>query len=674
MEPAASVGTVGSEEIERGSRVAFAVSDGEKTPGTDRSVSSSPVSAVTSRENASTRPVPIIRGSDCCLEETIKYIRKHYRSASSASPYEEEATDEQYVDIHFRSRSRSGSLMQLRNGQSPSTAVSIPRANVKSNAMNNSNNPLSANSAFCLSAPHDLNVVQSDLGLYDCNTSSASNTTLFRSRIHSPSESSGYFGSTMSSLCSSRVSALSSIPPIHASSATQQATATSPHYRYTTLHESTEVPWLHPQMKQGQPHFSSLQRPVKHHRDTGSHVTPRAYAYSNVGSNTVTAIAGSPPGHYGTTPRAYAHRPRGESVDNGLMYRYHRERSQPESRHQHNRTPVSNLTLSDSHAYHPGYAASVQAATNTVRNVHPVGKFKRQRKPMTSEQFRATLELLVNKNDPRKDLSEIAKVGEGSTGVVFLARQISTGQKVAVKKMNLRRQQRRELLFNEVILMRDHPHENIVHFHDSYLVQDELWVVMEYLDGGALTNIVQRTSLQENQIAAVLRSCLKALEFLHSKGVIHRDIKSDSILLTTDGKVKLSDFGFCARVTAEHPRRKSLVGTPYWMAPEVIKRQSYGTEVDIWSLGIMVIEMVDGEPPLFSWRPTEAMQYIKDHSTPQLRHPEKASPLLLDFLSKALVRDGDKRSTARELLRHPFLKQAASPSSLSQLLQSVSHI
>lgn len=453
MEPAASVGTVGSEEIERGSRVAFAVSDGEKTPGTDRSVSSSPVSAVTSRENASTRPVPIIRGSDCCLEETIKYIRKHYRSASSASPYEEEATDEQYVDIHFRSRSRSGSLMQLRNGQSPSTAVSIPRANVKSNAMNNSNDPLSANSAFCLSAPHDLNVVQSDLGLYDCNTSSASNTTLFRSRIHSPSESSGYFGSTMSSLCSSRVSALSSIPPIHASSATQQATATSPHYRYTTLHESTEVPWLHPQMKQGQPHFSSLQRPVKHHRDTGSHVTPRAYAYSNVGSNTVTAIAGSPPGHYGTTPRAYAHRPRGESVDNGLMYRYHRERSQPESRHQHNRTPVSNLTLSDSHAYHPGYAASVQAATNTVRNVHPVGKFKRQRKPMTSEQFRATLELLVNKNDPRKDLSEIAKVGEGSTGVVFLARQISTGQKVAVKKMNLRRQQRRELLFNEVIML-----------------------------------------------------------------------------------------------------------------------------------------------------------------------------------------------------------------------------
>lgn len=452
VDSAASVVTVGSEEIERGSRVAFAVSDGEKTPGTDRSVSSSPVSAVTSRENASTRPVPIIRGSDCCLEETIKYIRKHYRSASSGSPYDEEATDEQYVDIHFRSRSRSGSLMQLRNGQGHSTAVGIPRASTRSNTMNNSSSPLSSNLAFCLSAPHDLNVVQSDLGLYDCNTSSVSNTTLFRSRIHSPSESSGYFGSTMSSLCSSRISALSSIPPIHAPSATQQNPATSPHYRYTTLHESTEAPWLHPQMRHGQPQFSSLQRPVKHHRDAGSHVTHRPYVHVNIGSNNVAAIAGSPPGHYGTTPRNYAHRPRGESVDNGLVYRYHRERSQPESRH--NRTPVSNLTLSDSHTYHPCYAASVQATTNTVRNVHPVGKSKRQSKPMSSEQFRATLKLLVNKNDPRKDLCEIAKVGEGSTGVVFLARQISTGQKVAVKKMNLRRQQRRELLFNEVMVVR----------------------------------------------------------------------------------------------------------------------------------------------------------------------------------------------------------------------------
>lgn len=462
VEPTGSVLTVGSEEMDRGSRVAV-VSEGEKTPGTDRSVSSSPVSAVT-HENASTRPIPIIRGSDGCLEETIKYIRKHYRSASSASPCEEETAEEQYVDIHFGSRSRSGSLMQLRGGNRGNNAARsssrtnvhvVPYTSSSTNTMNNSNIPnipLSSNSAFCMSAPHDLNVVQSDLGLYDCDTSSASNTTLFRTRIHSPSESSGYFGSTMSSLCSSRVSALSSIPQIPATAGTPQNPVTAMQHRYTTLHETTEAPWLHPQMKPGQPYFSSLQRPGKYYRDGGSHATPRAYAHGNIGSN-IAALASSPPGHYGTAPRAYAHRPRGESVDNGL-YRYYRERTQPESRLQYNRGPVSNAstaTLTESHSHtpaHPCYSSS-----GTSRNAQPVNRSKRQRKPMTIEQFRTTLELLVNKSDPRKDLREVGKVGEGSTGVVVLAQRISTGKNFAVKKMNLRRQQRRELLFNEVRLL-----------------------------------------------------------------------------------------------------------------------------------------------------------------------------------------------------------------------------
>ncbi|CAI8045364.1 Serine/threonine-protein kinase PAK mbt [Geodia barretti] len=272
-------------------------------------------------------------------------------------------------------------------------------------------------------------------------------------------------------------------------------------------------------------------------------------------------------------------------------------------------------------------------------------QFHQHRRPaMTSEQFRTTLELLVNRTDPRKDYCELAKIGEGSTGVVYLAKEIATGKKSCGEE-----DEHSEAATQGTTLQRG-------------LLQAVIF---------AQPCLLRIANLSEPQIAAVLRSCLKALDYLHSKGVIHRDIKSDSILLSRDGKVKLSDFGFCARVSSDHPRRKSLVGTPYWMAPEVIKRQSYGAEVDIWSLGIMVIEMVDGEPPLFHCRPTEAMQFIRDHSNPSLRHPEKASPLLLDFLSKALVRDGEQRSTARKLLRHPFLKQAASPSSLAQLLRTV---
>jgi serine/threonine protein kinase len=137
-------------------------------------------------------------------------------------------------------------------------------------------------------------------------------------------------------------------------------------------------------------------------------------------------------------------------------------------------------------------------------------------------------------------------------------------RKVAVKKMDLRKQQRRELLFNEVVILRDYHHPNIVETYNSYLVNDELWVVMEYLEGGALTDIVTHSRMDEEQIATVCKQVLKALAYLHSQGVIHRDIKSDSILLASDGRVKLSDFGFCAQVSQELPKRKSLVGTPYW--------------------------------------------------------------------------------------------------------------
>ncbi|XP_074666292.1 serine/threonine-protein kinase PAK 4 [Strix aluco] len=264
-----------------------------------------------------------------------------------------------------------------------------------------------------------------------------------------------------------------------------------------------------------------------------------------------------------------------------------------------------------------------------------------QREPqrVSHEQFRAALQMVVDPGDPRTYLDNFIKIGEGSTGIVCIATVKSTGKLVAVKKMDLRKQQRRELLFNEVVIMRDYQHENVVEMYNSYLVGDELWVVMEFLEGGALTDIVTHTRMNEEQIAAVCLAVLKALSVLHAQGVIHRDIKSDSILLTHDGRVKLSDFGFCAQVNKEVPRRKSLVGTPYWMAPELISRLPYGPEVDIWSLGVMVIEMVDGEPPYFNEPPLKAMKMIRDNLPPKLKNVHKVSPSLKGFLDRMLVRD-----------------------------------
>ncbi|XP_073497792.1 serine/threonine-protein kinase PAK 4 isoform X1 [Phyllobates terribilis] len=294
-----------------------------------------------------------------------------------------------------------------------------------------------------------------------------------------------------------------------------------------------------------------------------------------------------------------------------------------------------------------------------------------QREPqrVSHEQFRAALQMVVDPGDPRSYLDNFIKIGEGSTGIVCIATIKSSGKLVAVKKMDLRKQQRRELLFNEVVIMRDYQHENVVEMYNSYLVGDELWVVMEFLEGGALTDIVTHTRMNEEQIAAVCASVLKALSVLHVQGVIHRDIKSDSILLTHDGRVKLSDFGFCAQVNRDVPRRKSLVGTPYWMAPELISRLPYGPEVDIWSLGIMVIEMVDGEPPYFNEPPLKAMKMIRDNLPPKLKNVQKVSPLLKGFIDRLLVRDPSQRGTASELLKHPFLTKAGPPSCIVPLMR-----
>ncbi|ROL50555.1 Serine/threonine-protein kinase PAK 6 [Anabarilius grahami] len=260
---------------------------------------------------------------------------------------------------------------------------------------------------------------------------------------------------------------------------------------------------------------------------------------------------------------------------------------------------------------------------------------------VTHEQFKAALQMVVDNGDPRSYLESFVKIGEGSTGVVCIAREKHSGRQVAVKMMDLRKQQRRELLFNEVVIMRDYRHKNVVEMYKSALVGEELWVIMEYLQGGALTNIVSET----------------------------RDIKSDSILLTLDGRVKLSDFGFCAQISKDIPKRKSLVGTPYWMAPEVVSKTPYGTEVDVWSLGIMVVEMVDGEPPYFSETPIAAMKRLRDEPAPTARNASKISPVLRDFLDSMLTCDPVQRANAGDLLQHPFMLQCASPRCLVPLVE-----
>jgi len=266
------------------------------------------------------------------------------------------------------------------------------------------------------------------------------------------------------------------------------------------------------------------------------------------------------------------------------------------------------------------------------------------------------------------------KIGQGASGTVYTGTDSVTGRVVAIKQMNLSQQPKKELIINEILVMRENQQKNIVNYVDSLLVDDELWVVMEYLAGGSLTEVVTETILNEGQIAAVCRECLQALEFLHSRSVIHRDIKSDNILLGMDGNVKLTDFGFCAQLENNANKRSTMVGTPYWMAPEVVTRKQYGSKVDIWSLGIMAIEMVEGEPPYLNENPLRALYLIATNGTPELQNPENLSDVFKDFLCQCLEMSVDKRADATTLLKHDFIKKAAPLHSLIPMIKAAKQV
>lgn len=186
------------------------------------------------------------------------------------------------------------------------------------------------------------------------------------------------------------------------------------------------------------------------------------------------------------------------------------------------------------------------------------------RRRLNEDPVLGKLRAVVSIGNPRERYTLIGQIGQGASGSVMTAIDNDTDMLVAIKQMNLAQQSNKEFILNEILVMRENRHPNVVNYLDSYLVDNELWVVMEYLQGGSLTDIVIETRMEEYQIATVCREVLQALEFLHKNQVIHRDIKSDNILLGLDGSVKLTDFGFCAQL-AEQNKRTTMVGTPYWM-------------------------------------------------------------------------------------------------------------
>ncbi|KAL9627655.1 MAG: hypothetical protein Q9204_006419 [Flavoplaca sp. TL-2023a] len=294
---------------------------------------------------------------------------------------------------------------------------------------------------------------------------------------------------------------------------------------------------------------------------------------------------------------------------------------------------------------------------------------------MSEAQVMEKLKQVVSKEDPQVSYAKQKKIGQGASGSVYVARinaeatsaiarriYKTHGSKslVAIKQMDLRNQPRKELIVNEIIVMKESSHPNIVNFLDSFLQEgnNELWVVMEYMEGGALTDVIDNNKqITEAQISTICNETCKGLAHLHSQNIIHRDIKSDNVLLDARGNVKITDFGFCAKLTEAKSKRATMVGTPYWMAPEVVKQREYGPKVDMWSLGIMAIEMIESEPPYLNEEPLKALFLITTNGTPTLKHPDRLSRELKVFLSQCLTVTVENRATADEILKCDFLRK-----------------
>ena len=297
-------------------------------------------------------------------------------------------------------------------------------------------------------------------------------------------------------------------------------------------------------------------------------------------------------------------------------------------------------------------------AALSIINPPPLEEIKDFRRDRSEMRQSILPEIVIKHTDPNLEYKILRKIGTGSSGSIFMVEKFATSEPLAVKMLNPSGSHERSLILNEILLTQNSTHPNIIVYHDCYDYTG-IWIIEELMACSLTDLILDRPEqIPEDIIGYVLYEVLKGLHFLHSKNRIHRDIKSDNILISAQGEIKIADLGYAAQLGRDRQDRSTFAGTLLWMPPEILKRENYGVKIDIWSLGIVGVELAEGEPPYYVKVQRDVVQSILNQDSYTLKEPEKWSSEYVDFLNRALVKEPQHRASCQELLNHQFIQNS----------------